>query len=781
MDRLFLQVVHMSITASVVILVVILLRSLLKKAPKIFTYLLWGVVFFRLLFPVTIPSDFSLFRLFNITQLSFLMQDGQSEVRETNTEAGEEFLPIEAIDGQSKDNFVWAGKADVQSGEQLTPVERQAGEQMRSVEGLKIWVLLPALWLSGVGILLFYGIFRLILLKHRIRVKVCLRDNIYLVDHIESPFVLGVLFPKIYLPSDLKQTEYNYVLVHELHHIKRGDHLTRLLAYLALCLHWFNPLVWVAFLLSERDMEMSCDEAVVQKLGREIRAEYSEALLRLAVGHRTGPGIPLAFGEGETRGRIKRVMQYKKPKPVILLFSILICITAGGCLLTDSKDRLADRENAEKMELISINEQINQQAEPTIKTDTELMIESAPESISEPESAPKPISDPISTPVTPPDLRLQDSLSSQMNFFKVSPGSYSWSYLIEGRLETREGSGYFPTRAVKGKEWIKLTDYQGIDFTPYLAGFEVMPDRITVWEYDLLELGDREPVCLSETVLEEVYFLYLIPGRIYELKAEWDKENLEANGYCGEAYYAFATSDLTQTVQPSEAKADGESQIYLEAHVKEVLVDRPGSVLISSDTDSFPDAFILDIPKKVYDIDTIVGGQAFSITMQITENRWENKLPICRAVQMTPMQVQLSKSTEQQTQTALPKVGEVFEKKVNTLEGVKLHMEKYTSSGGTMEISNFSQKELQYGDWFDVQIQTEGKWYSLAYVVENIAFNSIAYLLPQEKTKEKVVDWEFMYGVLPTGTYRIVTEVIDYHAPGDFERYYIAAEFHIAG
>jgi len=164
-----------------------------------------------------------------------------------------------------------------------------------------------------------------------------LRDNIYLADEIHSPFVMGLFRPKIYLPSEMEEREQSYIILHEQHHIRRLDHIAKALAFAALCIHWFNPLVWAAFILSGKDMEMSCDEAVVRKLGPEIRGDYSASLLSLATGKHIMAGMPLDFGEGNTKDRIKNLASWKKPALWVVLVAVIACAALAVCLLTNPK------------------------------------------------------------------------------------------------------------------------------------------------------------------------------------------------------------------------------------------------------------------------------------------------------------------------------------------------------------------------------------------------------------------------------------------------------------
>lgn len=186
-------------------------------------------------------------------------------------------------------------------GEAITEALPQ-GEEQTMADPLEAPIAIATIvWLTGTVAMVIYGVVSLLRLRRRLVGAVPLEKSVYLADHISTPFVLGLFRPKIYLPSALPEGERGYILLHERHHIRRLDHAVKLLAFLALCVHWFNPLVWLMFVLLGRDMEMSCDEAVMKKLGEAVRADYSASLLRLATGRKIIAGAPLAFGEGDTR------------------------------------------------------------------------------------------------------------------------------------------------------------------------------------------------------------------------------------------------------------------------------------------------------------------------------------------------------------------------------------------------------------------------------------------------------------------------------------------------
>lgn len=256
----------MSLAACPVILVVLLARMPLGRVSKSFSCLLWGVVLFRLLCPAAVPV----------------------------------MVPLSG-DGAPAAVEAWGAAGQTLSGPEAVPAAAQ---------GLTTADILPWLWLAGTLALALTGAVSLVRLRRQLVGAVPLSGRVYLADRIPSPFVLGLIRPKIYLPSDLEGADRDWVLRHEQAHIRRGDPIWKALAFLALCLHWFNPLVWAAFFLGERDMEMACDEQAARGLSRDQRADYASLLLRLSAG--TPAGLPLAFGQGNTAARIKHLLRDRR-------------------------------------------------------------------------------------------------------------------------------------------------------------------------------------------------------------------------------------------------------------------------------------------------------------------------------------------------------------------------------------------------------------------------------------------------------------------------------------
>lgn len=296
MEKLFLSVLNMSLTGAFVIAAIMLARLPLKKAPKAISYSLWTVAGFRLIFPFSIQSVLSLlpFKAAPIPQ-DIAMQ----AVPRFNS-------GVTAID-----NAISA----------ILPAAAPAA----SANPLQLWQFVGAyIWLFGIAVMLIYSAISIAFLQHRLRGAAHVECNLYEADNLKTPFVLGLFRPKIYLPSGLSMDERRYIILHERTHIRRCDHIVKMLAYFALCLHWFNPLVWAAFVLMGADMEMSCDERVMRELGSDIKTAYSLSLVRVAAGHRILNGSPLAFGEGGMKERVKNVLNFKKHSRVMIIAAIAL-------------------------------------------------------------------------------------------------------------------------------------------------------------------------------------------------------------------------------------------------------------------------------------------------------------------------------------------------------------------------------------------------------------------------------------------------------------------------
>lgn len=311
MSELFLEIVNRSIAASWIVIAVLILRFCLKKAPKWVNVLLWGIVAVRLIFPFSIESALSLIPSAETVSPSIMMETAPS------VQTG-----VPALD------------------QVINPVidHSLAPAPGASANPLQIWIpVLTVIWLLGVAALFLYSAVSYRRLRRRVCEAVILRDNIYQSENVCSPFVLGIIRPKIYLPYHMDKREMDHVIAHEQTHIRRRDHWWKPLGFLLLTVHWFNPLLWLGYILLCRDIELACDEKVIREMGSEQRADYTQALVSCSVSRRSIAACPLAFGEVGIKERVKSVMNYEKPAFWIVLASVVVCVVAAVCFLTDPK------------------------------------------------------------------------------------------------------------------------------------------------------------------------------------------------------------------------------------------------------------------------------------------------------------------------------------------------------------------------------------------------------------------------------------------------------------
>ena len=316
MTEFFLKIVNMSISASWIVLAVLLLRLLLKKAPKWINVILWGIVGLRLVMPFTLESVFSLIPSAETVNPEIMMD----KTPQINTG-----VPIinNAINPVISESF--------------TPAP------MDSANPLQIWIPIFALvWVIGIVAMVLYTVISFLRVKRKIGTAVLLCDNIYQSESVVSPFVLGILRPKIYLPFNMTEQDMAQVIAHENAHISRKDHLWKPLGFLTLTLHWFNPLMWLGYVLLCRDIELACDEKVVKTLNNEQKADYSQALLACSVNRRIIAACPLAFGEVGVKKRVKSVLNYKKPAFWLVLTAIVLSIVVAVCFLTNPQQNVED-------------------------------------------------------------------------------------------------------------------------------------------------------------------------------------------------------------------------------------------------------------------------------------------------------------------------------------------------------------------------------------------------------------------------------------------------------
>lgn len=781
MDTLFQTIWKMSMQGSLIFLVIISFRLIMTKLRIAHKYIvvLWMLLFFYLVFPfkISIPGGF--------------WQEKTVGVSKITAQTENEYV------AHHIDNVI--GENDIAK-EQSVNVEISKANNSGYMNFARI---IPYIW-AGIFVILFgHFIYSYIVIKCRVAIHAETKDGIYLVEKLQVPMVFGFFRQMIFLPIEIDEDNAEYVIAHEKMHVKRQDFRIKMLAYVIMLIHWFNPIIWIAYYLLGMDMEKACDEAVMKDLDTNQKKTYAYVLLAAATqkwqkGNRFV--APICFNEGDVKGRIRNLKSYKKTLPIVAVITVLVILLLGIAFVTKKEnkpEKSAEVEKVQEAETVQEDDKLNEPedvirgefedilgydgyyvtdkttifpfityyyaiekgeefciaeshgeerndyavdidgdgvkeficnviygdgAERTYiyRREGDRILKGAAEELLDEEydhenigsirsfyipeenvveiqywkenvqdflskkykidlkkityweeyPAPEAEYNPIEPLLTePPQLKLVDMLSSTLNYFTVTAGTYSWNYPVEEGMNAVEASGAFPTVAVQNQKNLKMSDYNGIEFVPFMAEWEVCPDKIVLKEYDIADLGKTDAKCIYESTLSGASMLELKPEKIYELCAEWSEESYrqEINRFYGEAYYAFATGDTKADIQTS----------------------------------------------------------------------------------------------------------------VNQINSVTLNMEKYTPNGGYLEIHNFTGKELMYGDWYKIQKKVDENWSDLDYVVENVGFHDIAYTAPHGEVSVKEVDWSFIYGTLQPGTYKIVTKVMDFHATGDFEEYYLEKVFEI--
>ena len=319
MDEIFLTILNMSLVSAMLVAALLLLRPILKKAPKAFMCALWGLVGIRLVCPFTVESVLSLIPTANPVRKEVLLSQIEPMVYESK-------MSTETI----------ITNTIASSGAKITP--------------LQAMVFVSAfLWAVVVAIMLVVSLVSFLRLKKTVSASLNTGYGVFVNDSIPSPFVLGIFKPRIYLPSNITEDEKAYVIAHEVAHIKRGDHLIKPLGYIILSLHWFNPLVWVAYILLCRDIESACDERVISKMSDEDKKAYSSVLLRLSLPSKKIRACPLAFGEAGVKQRIKSVATYKKPALWICAVAAVIAVTLCVGFMTNPVVEAKTEKESETM------------------------------------------------------------------------------------------------------------------------------------------------------------------------------------------------------------------------------------------------------------------------------------------------------------------------------------------------------------------------------------------------------------------------------------------------
>ena len=367
MQSVFLELVKLSLIGSLFAAAVMLVRLIFRKAPKWLFCILWGIVALRLICPISIES--------NVSLVPDRLATGQIITNVGNEYIGDVDIIYESNAGYS--NAIEAGRQPIYSNDGYYVVTEKDSLEAPKTVGQTVYPILSWIWLAGVILMLTYTAVSYLLLRKKMEEATQLRNNIWQCEQVDSPFVLGFIKPRIYLPYAISDSDMANVIAHEQAHIQRKDHWWKPIGFLLLSIHWFNPVLWLAYILLCRDIEAACDEKVIKHMEKDEMRAYSTALLHCSVHRRRIAACPLAFGEVGAKERIKRIMNYKKPAFWIVIGAIFVSIIVACCFLTEPTKSEAAKEytiasyltSAEQTKVIEAYNKSNERIAVTVNFD----------------------------------------------------------------------------------------------------------------------------------------------------------------------------------------------------------------------------------------------------------------------------------------------------------------------------------------------------------------------------------------------------------------------------
>lgn len=708
MEALFMKLINMSYQATIVLGFVLVARLFLElfRAPKKYCCLLWAIPFLRMIFPLNFESVFSLMpqRQTLATIETGLMATPQiaSQIAGGNPMMNvvvNQSMPS-AVDAVSKPAMNWP-------------------------------LVLGIVWFVGVVLYLTYGLVSYLQLKNKLRCSMCLLDNIYLADYIHTPFVLGVLRPRIYLPSATTKEEYRYVLAHERMHLKRKDHMYKLVTFLVLGFHWFNPFAWVAYFLLCKDMEMACDEAVMAQFGDECKKEYAKALLDWSAGKKLR-GVPLAFSEGSVKGRIRNVLRYKKPLIGISVVAVVAIVVLAVCLLSDP---VSEKNNGENL---------------TVKEGTYILLteEETDELLGRFPSVT------ISGDTMSFSIHLADSYWPHGNYkidgdilTLTTREARKYRFRIEGDclIFMAEGSVDIPSFEMKGTP--EVVDGDVFKYVKPIDIFPVDIEVSTTLLFPQMDAGADGAIldyADERIVIFHGYFgLFVYDKMQQSLVATVDLEPIGCN---------YTQGDETCEVWVA---ADG-SKVYLCPMMSNMMYVY--NVTENSLAMEPHDLSGVEISEPVKD------GQLFSTDGTIGKLFYKDM----DGEEYSIFQNYFVEEQPEETKETTSEM-EAFQ---NALQSnlYSMVLDDLARTGMTFTVYNNSKSEMQFGDDYKLYKMDGKEWVEVPYVIESGKFHMLAYPVDIGGSRQETVDWEWLYGELPDGSYLFKKPVMIKNDAGEWEK-----------
>ena len=714
MSALFLKILNLSINASWLILAVIAARLLLKKAPKWIICLLWGLVAIRLLCPFSLESVLSL------VPSREVVPENIEIVQNPHIESGVRII----------DNTV-------------NPVIEKSfsPEITSSVNPMQVVVYVASvIWLVGMTIMLLYALISFILLKRKVRASIMISDRVQECDEVRSPFILGIIRPVIYVPSGMDERTLELVTAHEEAHLKRHDHWWKPMGFMLLSVYWFNPLCWIAYILLCRDIEAACDEKVIQDKDKDYVASYSQALLDLSYQRRVIAICPLAFGETGVKGRIRDVLNYKKPAFWVIIAAIIACIVIAVCFLTDPEKK-ASNDTADVASVVN-------ETELKDNGDSNTYHE---EHVEE-----------VDNRVYLGDID-QNGVEEYIDYHSNDDAD---TYIYTWEL-------YFNDEVI----------YHGTNVIPCDFG--------EVWYINLDDDAEKE-------IFVKIYpHVNSMPQTQYvALKrtgTEWKElENTDV-GYESDSY--------TNAFPIQVCKGKGKNQIEISCDGCENYVEFDVTEHYTQLLNQDEDLILKNLANSILNTDQYkdpgitMGEPAAWGVWELARGSFDGKDCIVATHGIQGLGGKFDIIGTADVYFRYDAMGKI---KVLDLEfkaengnndvisdsplGLTMSAVNVSSTGCTLVFEQSGGNvtgELQTGVAFDIQVKdADEKWVNVS-APNPMSWDDIAYLISNDDTTELDLDWEHVYGYLADGHYRIVKKVMDYRSPGDYDEYDVYAEFDI--
>ena len=777
MNELFLKIINMSISASWLVLAVLILRILLKKAPKWVSVLLWGIVAIKLICPFTIESSVS------------LIPDsvGSGKLISEWADNYIDDIDIYHPDSIYYDAAIGAGREPISDGEggyYVVTKHDQLGEPA-TIENTVIPVL-SIVWVAGIILLALYTAISYWRLRSKVDTAVRYKDNIYQSENVSSPFVFGIIKPLIYLPFNMNGQDLEHVVAHEQAHIRRKDHWWKPLGFLLLTIHWFNPLMWLAYVLLCRDIELACDEKVIKEFSNEQRADYTQALVTCSVNRRMIAACPLAFGEVGVKERVKSVMNYKKPAFWIVVLAVIFCLGVAVCFLTNPKQdsymlRIVIPAGSQE-EFVYSDEEVS-----TIKNSIKIW---SGDGLGDTEVLLSPVNKTTETGYTATYLthgmpvefdakrdtwfkvgvNMQNPTNEDVIVYvevenvevRISEESIPDSVTFEAEILEIHG-GYFLVEPVVGSWELNSADKIEIPMKNMSPSPEPVVGDILKIEYDG-QLQETYPAKISNpysiSVVEEAETWALIPmvmvnGTLY-LDTGYES-TIEAR--CG-----VMDGEITSQVHGSQRPTIDNQSNFGSGYGYQYGATE-GTIEI-----------YMDGEWRIFATEEVRQEIQFPTNEEtITYNGKEyKKSELCDAT------LQWLELTEQERMLSsyFPPEFMIFEE----TWGIELRVENVTPTGATIKCTQSGGEptgELQTGGWYILETWTQEQGWIEAPCFAEVGWTQEAWMIPMNDTCEWKVNWEWLYGTLSEGKYRIGKDITDFRGTGDYDNAIYYAEFEI--